>query len=718
MKKYCALLLAVCLLFNGICAQAMSMEQMLFSALPHVLARLPGGFDAQLETDYGTGTAALTADERGEPLLLWGDGSQLYVLRQDAVLQALMMALTGANEWPEARAEDAQLLADFWQALVQAASKAVVQNTQTTSYRTDTEVTIALRTLLVEIDSAMQEILTARASDVDALLSRYTPVLEALELQPVPSAADLLALWKEANLSGLLPLEIPLKIKLSAGGGLSDPWTASASLLGMYAQARWDGTHFDCRLSTGAEQYVFDTRDLQKLGELIISAAQTLSSQAVCMETEDESFLLRVRPVLLGGELQSRLLALLRQNRSEVQALLVRYAPWFGLQQMPAEQLEQKLYALVGDLCYALTTLPDLEIRAQQNGELFSLAYDIAGVNGHLRIAEQAADMHLPLFGYTLDASAMYSDDAFSLCIADLSVTGTRDGSLWNVNLYADEEPALQGVVTDSYAKFEIVDEEVELLALWDDHSLHISTSDDSFDLTLLFDDEGASCSVLLPSFRISGECCLEDGLTLDVEWEQSIGRNTQEYAVGLLASEDTLRLEYSSGFHSRGLSSSLCAEIKWLGSGVQLHADAASGFRQFSLDYRPGWFALTTDRQSLTLSDLSLPGDPDSRIQIMAADRSGVQSAELHSRFSNAGCELALLGEEENATLKISTRPAPLTDAKLQAYGVQLITPQQILQALGLDQPQEEPAETTASPEPSAEPAAPVTLHSGQAAE
>ena len=118
MKKYCALLLAVCLLFNGICAQAMSMEQMLFSALPHVLARLPGGFDAQLETDYGTGTAALTADERGEPLLLWGDGSQLYVLRQDAVLQALMMALTGADEWPEARAEDAQLLADFWQALV------------------------------------------------------------------------------------------------------------------------------------------------------------------------------------------------------------------------------------------------------------------------------------------------------------------------------------------------------------------------------------------------------------------------------------------------------------------------------------------------------------------------------------------------------------------------------------------------------------------------
>ena len=307
--------------------------------------RLEAGLDAQENPGFvmSIGDETLVLSAEGIRL---DEGEESIGFTWDALGEAFWLEVLGVSHLPSNTDEDAAvlggMLAQLWQEAT--ANAFTVEQTQQEG-SLETTYTLRLKSLLTDVDKAVQTLLSEYGSQVDALIVKYAELLETVLGIPSQelSSATLLAAWKQLGVSKLLPMELPLIFKVESSGGFADPWTAMALLPAVVAELSWTGANVEARLIIGAEIYTFDSRDFEWLLTLMAKAFESLPADALLYEKSSYSNVSYVRLHLNQAELLNAftyaLGALLNGEAEQTQAFLKRYIPWMELLGLDMEGL-------------------------------------------------------------------------------------------------------------------------------------------------------------------------------------------------------------------------------------------------------------------------------------------------------------------------------------------------------------------------------------------
>ena len=715
MKKITALLLCCCLLLSCVCANALTMEQALFSDLPQMLVRALDGFELLFKDEQGQQEIVFTQDENGQHVLLWNTHGEeelaLSGLKLETVVEALLCYAAGVDSLPEGEAADLRFVAQIASAIGDAALRAVTVEEKRVvqadgSALQQTDIVLSPKKLLGEIDNAVQAQLLLNAEPIDHVLTRYAPILEKLlpEIRSVRSAADLSALWRSVDLSSLIPMELPIEMQFLSGASF---WQMDAKAAGMSLQLVYSGGYLTATAATWGREYVFDSRDLDTLAAILIEAWNAMAGDACAFSASENSFHVHFDPSAFWREMETALLISLHEHAQDAQALLLKYLPFFGVEETDPDALMSGLYQLVHDFFYGLqisAVLPGIEAQATLGHDAFALSASLNGTAAHIRLNPNAVDVLIPTPAGLLKLNGVLNGKTFSLSgiagEAEFSASGTYENGQWTIDLFADDAPLASIILTDSYVRiYEARTQALVFTLLWSDASLQMTEINGS-SCTLLWDEDGISWT-FNDIFHLfcSGRFSWEKALSFDMEIQQaSYYRGQHIYdtqQLSLQLSEDAFSAEHQ---HRPFLSQKTTihrAEIRWSGAEPYLllsrRADPPFSWPRFStyeLEYRPGCLKGTFNNVSWMLSSATSAAGNSNDMQAVRTDFYGnVQRWDVHSAFDPNQCSVTITGEND---VEITYWPetASFTQEAQTRLNVKMLSVHDLLTLLGLTQP------------------------------
>lgn len=529
MKRMLALLLTVCLLLPASCAQAMTMEQMVFSVLPEMLSRAPEGFSLRVTPLDGPNAVAMTHDEAGQPVLLWvhsdDETQNLTGVKLETVFEALLCYAAGVDALPEDADADLSFLGETMQRLEQAVMQSVTveesdiaQEDGSSLHQTD--VTVRLKTLLTLVDAVVQAELTGNADDINAFLSGYGEVISGL-LPGFPTdcdAATLLSQWQSMRLSSLMAVEMPLHIRIVSAGGLLQPWRMEASVAWVRFSAEFTGEYLAGELNTPMT-YAFDSRDLGKLWTIVAEACDGLSEDALAYSAGNGEYLLRLNPDRLLWELEMQLYASIERHRADWDALLMRYLPWFGVIEVDVDEVtrafRQELSRTVGQmrrermgssgefngLLAAIAAIPSIELSLHTEQYALDFEGTFGGQRAYVHLRNGSIDAMLPIPDYPVALTGMLTGNALNLSgrVGNIpyALAGVRADDLWTIDCYVDSEKLIVYELADSYLRaYSPDDPDQAVMLMWGHDSVQLTSSDGTLNALATADGYNASLTV------------------------------------------------------------------------------------------------------------------------------------------------------------------------------------------------------------------------------
>ena len=272
-----------------------------------------------------------------QALYLEKDG-QTVGIRLDHIVESVLKQLTGLEEIPAFAAEDWQALVGMGQTLKDALSReALSAEFQGDAQQGSLAVKIDTRTLRKELDAAVTALLTEQSGTVDALLTKYAPILnQAIPGAPRDSSA-LLGLWQQ--LMQILPGDnVTATLTLIWRPGA---WRLVGYAAGWQVDVSWENQSFQAKivpgstLPEGTPSLIIESGDLQRLAMLGLDVVSGITGDAVRFEHDERSVSLWVALDQLTNQLHTSVGLCLVKHRAMLADMQTRY----GLILQPLSQM-------------------------------------------------------------------------------------------------------------------------------------------------------------------------------------------------------------------------------------------------------------------------------------------------------------------------------------------------------------------------------------------
>ena len=736
MKRMLALLLTVCLMLPASCAQAMTMEQMVLSVLSGMLSQAPEGFSFCVTPLDGPNTIAMAYDEAGQPVLFWGhlddETQDLTGVKLQTVLEALLCYAAGVDELPEDTDADLSFLGEMMRGLEQAVQQAVTVEESDIAQEDGSclhqmDVTVRLKTLLTLVDAVVQLELTANADAINAFLNGYGEIISGL-IPGFPTdcdAATLLSLWQSLRLSSLLPVEMPLSIRIVSEGDLLQPWRVEASVVWMRFTAEFTGEYLAGELNTPMT-YAFDSRDLGKLWTIIAEACDGLSEDALMYAAGDGEYRLRLNPLRLLCELEVQLNASIERHREDWDALLVRYLPWFGVIEVDVDEVtrafRQELSQTIDWMCKqrgkrrgvylgllaAVASVPSIELSLRTEGYSLDFEGTFGGERAYVHLRNNAIEIMLPIPNAPIKLTGMVTGSALNLSgrvgSYPYALTGVRADDLWTIDCYVDSERFAVCELGESYVRAYSPDDPGQaVMLMWGYDSVQLTSSDGTLNALATADGSNASLTV-----QADGDIYavrLRRGGMLGVEIETyspvntSGRRDSNDYANAYASKRAELTLTYGAlsaqyeekrnYWHETFTKKySVEADLKVNNPYLRISKQSEGPYNTelIAFDYHPGSLSLIEDGSSLHIFSDTQDSTLHNQTHVVLDDGWEQRVWQIDTRLNHGNLNAEITGDN---TLHVVINYGPKRITVEELAQVHMLDAHELLLLLGLVEPQ-----------------------------
>lgn len=739
MKRMLALLLTICLMLPASCAQAMTMEQMVFSVLPGMLSQAPEGFSLCVTPIDGPNTIAMAYDEAGLPVLFWGhsddETQDLTGVKLQTVLEALLCYAAGVDELPEDTDADLSFLGEMMRGLEQAVQQAVTVEESDIAQEDGSclhqaDVTVRLKTLLTLVDAVAQLELTANADAINAFLSGYGEIISGL-IPGFPTdcdAATLLSLWQSLRLSSLLPVEMPLSIRIVSEGDLLQPWRVEASAAWMRFTAEFTGEYLAGELNTPMT-YAFDSRDLGKLWTIIAEACDGLSEDALMYAAGDGEYRLRLNPLRLLCELEVQLNASIERHREDWDALLVRYLPWFGVIEVDVDEVtrafRQELSLTVDQmrrdrersmryagkylgLLAAVASVSSIELSLRTEGYSLDFEGTFGGERAYVHLRNGTIDAMLPIPDYPIKLTGMVTGSALNLSgrvgSYPYALTGVRTDDLWTIDCYVDSERFAVCELGESYVRaYSPDDPDQSMMLMWGRDSVQLMTSDGTLNALATADGTNASLTVQANGDIYAVRLRRDGMLGVEIETYSPVNtsgrRDSNDYANTYASKRAELTLTYGAlsaqyeekrNYLHETFTRKHSMEAGWTWENPYLRISSQTEGTYFSeliaFDYHPGSLSLIEDGSSLHIFSDTRDSTLHNQTHVVLDDGWEQRVWQIDTRLNHGNLNAEITGDN---TLHVVINYGPMRLTTEELAQVHMLDAHELLLLLGLVEPQ-----------------------------
>ena len=367
MKRWIAwvLTLILCMMPLLACAQSISTEEMLGQLLARLMQQVKSpSLGITFENGKDMIDACLALDEQNIPDFTFGmlsgseeirmdidkqgfryqDGDQRFAVAIDTMMRIMAQDEYAGLMTVNLREEDLllfeQVVFDILGASLVCVSAEVIgsdaqemdadllQSEQTEK----TRMTLDLNRLLAELDHAIPQTLNRYADELDAWVERNRPIISEVLNGDLGEMREIAQNWPAGLLAGLIPEGIKARIELEMQEeNLTFTAYRNETVVAriVYVPGRLYG------LFGSNAEYAFDSDDLKLLAQMVYDVTKYVSEDALMcrMQQQDMAMTLHLKldSKRLIDDLVTGVMAVVRENRAEIENLYARYMPWLHL---------------------------------------------------------------------------------------------------------------------------------------------------------------------------------------------------------------------------------------------------------------------------------------------------------------------------------------------------------------------------------------------------